>query len=192
MRIVDLRPDEQETVEGVAALLVEAFAHIPNFAKTREAALEEVRDSFGPDRLSRVALDESGRALGWIGGIRQYDGNVYELHPLAVKPSAQRQGIGRELVRDFEVQARARGAVTVFLGADDEFGGTSLFGQEVYPDVWAHIAAIHNLSRHPYEFYQKCGYVIVGLVPDANGYGKPDILMAKRVGALEGREPSAH
>ena len=29
--------------------------------------------------------------------------------------------------------------------------------------------------------YQKCGFVIVGVVPDANGPGKPDILMAKRV-----------
>jgi len=33
----------------------------------------------------------------------------------------------------------------------------------------------------PFEFYQKCGFVIVGVVPDANGLGKPDILMAKRV-----------
>jgi aminoglycoside 6'-N-acetyltransferase I len=32
---------------------------------------------------------------------------------------------------------------------------------------------------HPYEFYQKLGYVIVGVIPDANGPGKPDILMAK-------------
>lgn len=34
----------------------------------------------------------------------------------------------------------------------------------------------------PYEFYQKLGYAIIGVVPDANGLGKPDILMAKRVG----------
>jgi len=40
---------------------------------------------------------------------------------------------------------------------------------------------IRNLGRHPYEFYQKLGYVIVGVIPDANGLGKPDILMAKSV-----------
>jgi aminoglycoside 6'-N-acetyltransferase I len=32
------------------------------------------------------------------------------------------------------------------------------------------------------KFYQKLGYVIVGVIPDANGPGKPDIMMAKRVG----------
>ncbi len=31
------------------------------------------------------------------------------------------------------------------------------------------------------EFYQKVGYTVVGVVPDANGLGKPDILMAKRI-----------
>jgi hypothetical protein len=29
--------------------------------------------------------------------------------------------------------------------------------------------------------YQKLGFVIVGVMPDANGPGKPDIYMAKRV-----------
>ena len=28
----------------------------------------------------------------------------------------------------------------------------------------------------------RLGFVVVGVVPDANGFGKPDILMAKRVG----------
>jgi aminoglycoside 6'-N-acetyltransferase I len=52
---------------------------------------------------------------------------------------------------------------------------------DVYPDVWRYIAEIRNLNRHPFTFYQKLGYVVCGIVPDANGPGKPDILMAKRV-----------
>jgi aminoglycoside 6'-N-acetyltransferase I len=37
------------------------------------------------------------------------------------------------------------------------------------------------LRGHPYEFYQKMGFAIVGVMPDANGIGKPDIYMAKRL-----------
>jgi aminoglycoside 6'-N-acetyltransferase I len=70
------------------------------------------------------------------------------------------------------------------LGSDDDFEGTSLSGQDLYPDIAAHIAGIKNVDKHPFEFYQKCGYVIIGLVPDANGFGKPDIIMGKRVGEM--------
>jgi aminoglycoside 6'-N-acetyltransferase I len=48
--------------------------------------------------------------------------------------------------------------------------------------VFEHITKIKNLRGHPYEFYHKLGFVIVGVMPDANGLGKPDIFMAKRVG----------
>jgi aminoglycoside 6'-N-acetyltransferase I len=47
--------------------------------------------------------------------------------------------------------------------------------------VFKHVAKIKNLNQHPYKFYQKLGFVIVGVIPDANGPGKPDIIMAKRV-----------
>ncbi len=181
MKIMALHPEETQTIQQVAELTLEAFAHIPDWLTEMDAALKEIRDSFAPGHLSRVALDEAGNALGWVGGIPQYEGHAFELHPLAVKPSAQRSGIGRALVRDLESQARQRGAITVYLGSDDEFGGTSLFGADVYPNVLDHLAAIRNLRHHPYEFYEKCGYAIVGIIPDANGFGKPDILMAKRI-----------
>ena len=71
---------------------------------------------------------------------------------------------------------------SVQLGSDDETNMTSLSGIDLYPDVWRHVQQIRNLRRHPYTFYQKCGFVIVGVVPDANGFGKPDILLAKQVG----------
>jgi aminoglycoside 6'-N-acetyltransferase I len=187
VRIVDLLSHDVELVRQVTAILIEAFANSPSFAKTPEEAVAEVTESFAERRMSRVALNAKGDAEGWVGGIEQYNGFVYELHPLAVKPSVQRHGTGRALVHDFEEQARKRGAMTVILGTDDEIGGTSLFGVDVYPDVCAHVSSIRNVANHPYEFYKKCGYEIVGLVPDANGFGKPDILMAKRVGLFEGR-----
>ncbi len=75
---------------------------------------------------------------------------------------------------------RERGGITLQLGSDDESGMTSLYGADLYPDVLGHLANIRNLRGHPYEFYQKLGFSIVGVMPDANGPGKPDIFMAKR------------
>jgi aminoglycoside 6'-N-acetyltransferase I len=181
MRIIDLLPDNSQLIDQIAALLVAAFRdHSPAWPD-HASGLAEVRESFGQDRVSRVALDDTGQAVGWIGGIPQYDGNVYELHPLVVDPARHRQGIGRALVADLEAQVRERGATTLWLGTDDEDGRTSLSGVDLYPNVWQHVAHIRNIGDHPYQFYQKCGFVIVGVIPDANGPGKPDIFMAKRV-----------
>jgi len=98
-----------------------------------------------------------------------------------VRPDKQGQGVGRALVADFERCVAERGGRTVFLGTDDEQRQTSLSGIDLYPDVWTHVQRIRNLRRHPYEFYQKLEFVIVGVIPDANGLGKPDILMAKGI-----------
>ncbi|MHB1134954.1 MAG: GNAT family N-acetyltransferase [Chloroflexota bacterium] len=182
MRIVALDCQDQALVMKVAQLVYEGFREsFPGAWPDLEAALEEVRESCGPERLSRVALDD-GTPLGWIGGICQYDGHVWELHPLVVSPERRAQGIGRALVADLEEQVRQRGALTLWAGSDDSEGQTSLTGVDLYPDPWPHVAAIRNLRRHPYEFYQKLGFVIVGVMPDANGRGRPDIYLAKRIG----------
>ncbi len=185
MQIIDLDPNNDSVISQVAQLLVDAFReHWPDAWPTLESAINEVHESFEPDRISRVAIDEHGVILGWIGGISQYDGNVWELHPLVVHPEHQGKGIGRALVTDLEDQVRQRGGLTVLLGSDDEDDMTTLSGVDLFSDVPAHIANIRNLRRHPYEFYQKLGYVIVGVVPDANGPGKPDIIMAKSVAPI--------
>lgn len=135
--------------------------------------------SFEEGRLSLIARDDDGDVLGWIGGAAQYDGHVWELHPLVVEPTRHGRGIGRALVTALEDRARERGGLTLFLGTDDEVDQTSLSGVALYPDPLAHLAAIRNLRRHPFGFYQRLGFTIVGVIPDANGFGKPDILMAK-------------
>ena len=182
MTIIDLRQEDDEAIRQVAAILVEAFReHWPEAWPDMDSALEEVRESFEEGRISRVALGEDGHALGWIGAIPEYRGRVWELHPLAVSPAHQRQGIGRALVADLEEQVRQHGGLTIILGSDDVDDMTTVSGIDLYPNLWEHIAQIRNLKGHPYEFYQKQGFTISGLVPDANGQGKPDILMAKRV-----------
>lgn len=182
MRIVNLEPHNEPAIQQAAALLVEGFReHWPQAWPDLDSALAEARASLGPDRISRVAVGDDGTILGWIGAIQQYDGHVWELHPLVVRPDCQGQGLGRALVTDLEAQVRARGGLTLWLGTDDEDNMTSLAGVNLYPNVVEHLANIRNLRGHPYEFYQKLGFTIIGVMPDANGPGKPDIFMAKSV-----------
>ena len=182
MRIIDLTADNTRAVEQAARLLVDGFRDTGSEAWTDlEGALVEVRESFQSGRISRIAVDEAGNVQGWIGGIEEYTGHVWELHPLVVRRDCQRQGVGRALVSDLEEQVAQRGGATLMLGTDDENSRTSVGGIDLYPDVLGKLPTIQNLRQHPFEFYKKVGFEIVGLVPDANGFGKPDILMAKRV-----------
>jgi aminoglycoside 6'-N-acetyltransferase I len=79
--------------------------------------------------------------------------------------------------------AVAEGYLIVHLGTDDEVGGTSLFGDDLLPGALQKLAAIRpSPGGHPFFFYRRLGYEAVGVLPDANGAGKPDIFMAKRLG----------
>ena len=187
MKIIGLSPNNARAIQQAAALLIACFKHVtPHPWPDMATALEEVHESFGDERISRVAIDDDGEALGWIGGQPHYDGHVWELHPLVVKPEQQGRGIGSALVRDFEMRVRERGGLTIWLGTDDEDSRTTLSGVNLYPNPLEHLSNIRNLRRHPYEFYQKLGFVITGVMPDANGRGRPDIFMAKRVGERRG------
>lgn len=186
MNIIDLK-DDADLIEQAAHLLNVEFLEIaPDAWNSMDEAREEVREFLDAERIMRLAVDDAGQVLGWIGGIPEYDGNVWELHPLVVGHEHQGRGIGRALVHDFERCCAERGGFTVRLGTDDETNRTSLGGMDVYPNVLENVLNIRNLKRHPYEFYQKCGFVIVGIMPDANGFGKPDIIMAKRIAKAEG------
>jgi len=177
--ISDLKPDDNEAIQQAAGIAQTAFDHI-HFCDTLEEAEREVREALQPGRICLAALDVSGEMLGWIGGLHNY-ALVWELHPLAVHPQKQRQGVGRALVYALEERVAAAGGMTITLGTDDEFGGTNLYGRELYPEVLSAAQSIINLNDHPFIFYQKVGFVVTGLIPDANGFGRPDIIMCKRV-----------
>ncbi len=182
MNIRDLTADETD-VQQAAQLLVDSFAeNWPDAWPTLESALDEVGECLEAGYINRVATDDSGAIVGWIGGRPEYDGNVWELHPLVVREDQRGSGIGRALVLDFEDRVRERGGITIMLGTDDENDMTSLSGVDLYDNLWKHVTGIQNRRGHPYSFYQRMGYTIVGVIPDANGPGRPDIWMAKRVG----------
>lgn len=182
MQIIDMNNADKAILRQAAELLVEGFReHWPNAWSEINEAIETVQEALGEDKICRGALDEDGRLLGWIGGLPEYDGNVWELHPMVVRADSQKHGIGRALVIDLEEQVRQRSGLTIMLGTDDEDNMTTLSGVDLYDNLPDKIANIRNLRGHPYEFYQKCGYRIIGVIPDANGCGKPDIMMGKRV-----------
>jgi aminoglycoside 6'-N-acetyltransferase I len=192
MKIISLSPNDKDLVHQAAQLLVDAFQeHWHDAWPTIEEGIKEVHEMLETGRICRAAVAENGNLLGIIGGIPGYDGHVWELHPLAVQPSMQGQGIGRALVEDFEEQVHLRGGLTITLGSDDEDNMTSLAGVDLYENLWEKIRDIRNFKSHPFEFYRKMGYIITGVVPDANGIGKPDILMAKRITSMrDGGLPS--
>lgn len=178
--IIDLSTLPAAARQQVAQILVDAFAKDWPSAWPSLAEAEAELADFNEVTLCRVAV-RGEQVLGWVGAIPEYDGNVWELHPLAIAPAHQRQGIGRALVADIETQVRARGGLVMMLGSDDESYITSLGGQDLFPDPLSKLAAIEDRGGHPFVFYRKLGYSLIGVVPDANGPGKPDILMAKRL-----------
>jgi aminoglycoside 6'-N-acetyltransferase I len=184
--IVDLTRSAHELIEQTAALLHDAFSGRTEHWQDIDSARGEVLESLVPERISRVAVDDGDRVVGWIGAIPSYGGRVWEIHPLVVSAPHRRHGIGRALVEDVECIVAERGGLTLWLGSDDEQGETTAAGVDLYADV---SGAIRNMKKlggdHPYDFYRCLGFQVVGFMPDANGHGKPDIFLAKRIGTMK-------
>jgi aminoglycoside 6'-N-acetyltransferase I len=177
MQIADLADQPNPFLEQAATLLVLEFDE-PRGWPTVEMAREEVAGVLRAG-FARAMLD-GNVLLGWVGGLPEYGGRVWELHPMVVRRAHRRRGIGRALAAAFEAEASRRGALTATLGTDDDSGMTSLAGVDLYGDVPRHIAELRDLGRdHPFLFYRKLGYVVTGVMPDANGRGRPDIFMSK-------------
>lgn len=148
MRIVDLAEQPEKTLEIAAKLLVEEFDERygwPTIALARDEVRRVISEGFARAMIDRDFL------LGWVGGLPEYGGRVWELHPLVVQRDYRRRGIGRRLVEAFEAEARNRGAHTATLGTDDTSGMTSLGEIDLYTDIPGHIRAVRELGKsHPF------------------------------------------
>jgi aminoglycoside 6'-N-acetyltransferase I len=177
----DLTPGQRERC---AVILVEALRHVPSAWGDLVSARGEVATFLAgeEERFALAAVEPCrGDVLGWVGCILQ-SRHAAELHPLVVDPRRQRGGVGALLVRALEAELRRRGVGAVWLGSDDDFGGTNLFGVDLYPEPLRHLVGLTAAARgHPFTFYRKMGYAVVGVLPDADGPGRHDILMAKRL-----------
>ena len=81
--IEDLGTTDAARIDGAAALLHAAFSPLGVWTTMTEAR-EEVVVSISAEKISRVAVGTSDVVLGWIGAMPEYDGLVWQLHPIVV------------------------------------------------------------------------------------------------------------
>ncbi len=178
--IVPLSIEDGARIDEVARLMLESFRDLsPTWLQSLDAARESVLGCLGSDMIARVlVLDD--QVAGWAG-IRHDYGSVWELHPLVIAAGFRGRGFGRALVGEVEALARARGALTMLLGTSDEARRTSLSDRDLFDEPLDALKNVSVTGEHSLPFWIAVGYTVVGVVPDAEGPGKPTILLAKRL-----------
>lgn len=163
-------------VKEAALLVQECFPHA--YSNIDELYDELIEISEDPNHLFGYIKEDT--LIGVVGAIRQYGTTGYELHPLAVNQAFRNMKIGYKLMEKIEDSIQKAGGIMIYLGTDDEFDLTSLSNRNLYDKTFEQIESATS-EKHPFLFYQKLGYQITGVIPDANGFGKPDIIMSKRL-----------
>lgn len=136
MRIVAMSPDHAEEILAIYQLGIdEGNATFETTAPT----WTDFNASKLPDHR-HVAIDETGKVLGWIAAIRVSDRQAYAgvvEHSLYVHPTARAQGIGAALLRQLITSTEAAGIWTIQSG--------------IFPENTASLA-----------LHQKSGFRIIG------------------------------
>ena len=141
-------------------------------------AIKEVNECIIDPNIC-IGIKIENKLIGWVGLRPMYE-KTWELHPFVIKIEFQGKGFGKILLNELEKLARKREIIGIFVGSDDETNKTSLSENEITAEnIFNEIKNIKNFGKHPYEFYLKCGFNIIGVIPNANGYKKPDILLWK-------------
>lgn len=119
MQVQRLRPGDRELVRAMLALLAEVF--------------EEDVDALSDDYVDRLLGRDDFWAIAAIAGDKVVGGLTAHslpmtrsasaeimIYDLAVHPSYQRQGVGRRLITELQVQAAAIGVHELFVAADND------------------------------------------------------------------------
>jgi len=173
--------ESEKIKEQAAKILLEAFPAANMWSDLNEKkALDTVNECIAGENIA-IGIKINGQLIGWIGLRPMYE-KTWELHPLAVKPEFQGKGYGRVLLFELEKIAQEKGIIGIVAGSDDETNKTSLSEKEITGEnIFEEIKNIKNNKNHPFEFYTKCGFNIVGVIPNANGLRKPDIWLWKDI-----------
>ena len=171
----------EETIKQAIKLLTDTFPLSGMWPTlNEETAIETVNDCISDGSIC-LGIKLHDILIGWLGIRPLYD-RTWELHPMLISHDFQGKGYGKILLYEAERIASEQGIIGIFAGSDDETGKTSLSGQDINGEnIFDVIKGIKNLENHPYEFYIKCGYSIIGIIPNANGHRKPDILLWKDI-----------
>jgi aminoglycoside 6'-N-acetyltransferase I len=176
VKICDYSPHH---FQQVAMLFNQAFGGEDGYPTFNEA-LEGARECGQGECLGLVAMSGE-EVLGFVGARPAYKGKSWELHPLVVREDFRGRGIGEALTAALEETIARKGGGTIFLGSDDTKCQTSLATPDLFPGVLAKLQNVQNPGGHPLGFYLRVGYELVGVIPDANGPGMPDIWLAKKI-----------
>jgi len=179
----DIDYTDEKLLEALALLSHKAAReHSPEWLCTIDTAMQELQRASEDNVLTRVAI-EAGTPKGWIAAHPQGHGS-WEIHPLLVDPAASGKGYGRVLVQDIERQMRSQGGISVFLSTSDATHSTTVSDVDLYTNplnALRHISIRDTSSGHAFQFWQRVGFTIVGIIPDAEGVGVPSIQMAKKL-----------
>lgn len=94
MKIINMLEFSQRQLTEAAQILTDS---LPIGWPTLEDAKGEIRKRFIPENTLLAAVDGE-EVIGWCGILPQYEGHVFELHPLSVKENRRRNGVGTALV----------------------------------------------------------------------------------------------
>lgn len=180
--------DELQVQEG-AALIQESMREFSSAWPTFDASLGELLDAARREEgILLAAVSPAQRLCGMLSGAPEYVGQVLRVDLVAVTAEFQRRGVGRMLMQSLAEIGRNRGYHSLLARVPDEAGRTPLAGVELYPSPLAHLQALkENLSGrnpaldHPVSFFLRLGFHLCGVVPDAHGCGRPEILLSRRI-----------
>lgn len=159
--------------EDISIMMTEAF----NSFYSTDDIIELVNKSF-----ISLGYIENKILIGYAGLLEMYSNITCELHPLIIKSGYRNMRVGSKLLKELEREAKLKNVLNIMLGSDDEDYKTNLHQFDFNnTDISYILNNIKNINNHPYEFYQKNGYKIVGIFPNANGIGKPDIWLWKQL-----------
>jgi aminoglycoside 6'-N-acetyltransferase I len=173
--------ESPDTMECAVKILLESMPKAEMWPDLdKNSAVETVKESIDDENIC-IGIKIDDELIGWVCVSPEFE-QTWELHPMVIKTEFQGKGFGKILINEAEKIAREKGIIGIILGSGEETYKTSLSQNEITKkNLLEKNKNIKNYKNHPYEFYRKCGYCVYGIIPNAYGLNKPNILMWKDI-----------